>query len=459
MPGQRGQVPIGVVIFFFILAAFIPFMILGFPIQQSFIAFVALALFVIAFLNTDIALIIVILSMLLSPELRAGQIASRNINVRAEDLFIFVIFFAWMAKMAVRKELGLMRRNPLNGPILFYITICVVSSLIALIDGSIKFKDSFFFLLKYFEYFLIFFMVSNNLRTLAQAKTFVFYLLLTCFIVCCNAWLQIPTGERISAPFESEGGEPNTFAGYLLLMMGLIIGLFFYARSRKEKAAWLGFAGFTAVPFVMTLSREGWVSVFPMSIAFIALYKKSRLFMLIILALSIFLAPALMPKMVHERVNDIFAREKSYKFFGKKLDVSESTAARIDSWGVAMRKLAVKPILGHGVPGGDVIDNQYTRVMIETGIVGFFAFMFIIFLLFRQAYISYTQVEEPFVRAISLGFMCSLVGLLTQSFAAAVFILIRIMEPFWFLAAIVVTLPQIIEEERGKPAGEGGKVG
>jgi O-antigen ligase len=453
MPENRGQVSIGVVIFFFILAAFIPFIILGFPIQQSFIAFVALILFVIAFLNTDVALIIVILSMLLSPELRAGQIASRNINIRAEDLFIFVIFFAWMAKMAVRKELGLMRRNPLNGPILIYITICIVSSLMAMMGGSVKFRDSFFYLLKYFEYFLIFFMVSNNLRSLAQAKRFIFFLLVTCFIVCCIAWIQIPAGERISAPFESEGGEPNTFAGYLLLMMALIMGLFFHAPNKKQKALWLSFFGFTAVPFIMTLSREGWVSFFPMFIAFIALYKKSRVSMLIVLIVAVFLAPALMPKKVHERAQDTFAKEKSYQLFGKKFDVSESTAARIDSWGLAMQKLATKPILGHGVPGGGVIDNQYTRVMIETGIVGFFAFMLIIFLLFKQAFAAYTQGQDPFARGISLGFICALVGLLTQSFAAAVFILIRIMEPFWFIAAIVITLPRIQQEEREEAAG------
>lgn len=452
MPGHRGQVSIGVVIFFFILAAFIPFIILGFPIQQSLIAFVALVLFVIAFLNTDVALIIVILSMLLSPELRAGQIASRNINIRAEDLFIFVIFFAWMAKMAVRKELGLMRRNPLNGPILIYITVCVVSSLMALMGGTIKFRDSFFYLLKYFEYFLIFFMVCNNLRTYAQAKKFVFFLLLTCFIVCCVAWFQMPSGERISAPFESEGGEPNTFAGYLLLMMGLIIGLFFHAPDKRQKALWFAFFGFTAIPFVMTLSREGWVSFFPMFLAFIALYKKSRVSMLVVLIAAIFFAPVLMPKQVKERAKDTFAKEKSYELFGKKFDISESTSARLESWGVAVKKLAQKPLLGHGVPGGGVIDNQYTRVMIETGIVGFFAYMIIIFLLFKQGYIAYTQVQDPFARGISLGFICALVGLMTQSFAAAVFILIRIMEPFWFLAAIVVTLPEITKEENALQA-------
>jgi O-antigen ligase len=461
MPGHNtGQVSIGVVVFFFILSAFVPFIILGFPIHQSFIAFVAVILFVIAFSNTDIALIIVILSMLLSPELRAGQIASRNINIRAEDLFIFVIFFAWMAKMAVRKELGLMRRNPLNGPILIYITICVVSSLLALIGGSIKFKDSFFYLLKYFEYFLIFFMVSNNLRTMAQAKVFIFFLLLTCFIVCCIAWFQIPAGERVSAPFESEGGEPNTFAGYLLLMMAIIIGSFLHASNRKQKIWWLGFLGFAAVPFIMTLSREGWISFFPMFLAFIALYKRSRIPMIVILIAAIFVAPALMPKKVHERVKDTFAKERSYVVFGKKFDISESTAARIDSWGVAAKKLVSKPFLGYGVPGGGVIDNQYTRVLTETGLFGFFAFMWIIVLLFRQASAAYNLVPDPFARGITLGFICGLVGLLTQSFGAAVFILIRVMEPFWFIAAIVLSLPQVMEDECTELAvtAEGGKI-
>ena len=170
-----------------------------------------------------------------------------------------------------------------------------------------------------------------------------------------------PFGERISAPFESEGGEPNTFAGYLLLMMALIMGLFFHAPDKKQKAWWLAFLGFTAVPFVMTLSREGWISFFPMFLAFIALYKKSRISMVIVLIAAIFLAPALMPKQVKERAKDTFAKEKSYQFFGKKFDISESTAARLESWSGAFKKLSVKPLLGHGVPGGGVIDNQYTK--------------------------------------------------------------------------------------------------
>jgi len=448
MPGYKGQVPISLVVFFFVFAAFVPFIILGFPVQQSFVALIAITLFAVAFLNTDIALILVILSMLLSPELRAGQLASRNINVRAEDLFIFVIFFAWMAKMAVKKELGVVRRNPLNGPIMIYILICVVSSLNGMIAGRVQFRESFFYLLKYFEYFLIFFMVGNNLRTSRQVKTYTFFMILTCLIVCAIAWAQIPAGERISAPFESEGGEPNTFAGYLLLMMSLMLGFFIYAQKRKERIFWFGAFVFAFVPFVMTMSREGWVSIVPMLLIYIVLNKRARYPLLFFLAITLLLVPIVTPQKVRARAQDTFSQEKQYVIGGKRIYVSESAAARIDAWRDAGLKLSYRPVLGAGVPGGAVIDNQYVRVLIETGLLGFAAFMWMISQLFRMAVRVYKQSEENFSRSLSIGFICGLIALLTQSMAGAVFILIRIMEPFWFLAAMVLAMPEVAQEEK-----------
>lgn len=453
MPGNKGQVPIGLVLFFFAVAALIPLVILGLPLHQTFLIFSAVTLFAVAFLNTDIALILVILSMLLSPELRAGQIASRNINVRAEDLFIFVVFFAWMAKMAVKKELGVVRRNPLNGPIMIYILICVVSSVNGMIAGRVQLKDSFFYILKYFEYFLIFFMVGNNLRTVKQIKVFVFFLILTCLIVCAVAWVQIPSGTRITAPFESEGGEPNTFAGYLLLMMSLMLGFFIYAQKRKERILWFGAFIFTFVPFIMTLSREGWVSLVPMLLVYIVLSKRARYPLIFFLVMFGLLLPFVTPKVVKDRAQDTFSAERQYEIAGRKFYVSESTAARIDAWKLAMTKLSMRPIIGAGVPGGSVIDNQYVRVLIETGFVGFVSFLWMISQLFRMSVRVYKQSEDPFSRSLSIGFICGIIALLTQSMGGAVFILIRIMEPFWFLAALVLALPEVQADEKALEHG------
>ncbi len=450
MLSQKGRIPLSTVAFFFLGGISLIFLALNLPFQLSLFTLLSAVIFLIAFLKTDIALIIVILSMLLSPELRAGQISSRNVNIRAEDLFIFIIFLGWLAQMAVKKELGLMRRNLLNTPIIIYFSICLISSLLGLIQSRLRFQSSFFFLLKYFEYYLIFFLVSNNLRDYKQAKKFIFFILLTCFIVCCVAWLQLPSGERLSAPFESEGGEPNTFAGYLLLMMSLIMGLYFYSKTLKEKLFFFGFFVLAGIPFLFTLSREAWVSFFPMLLAFMGFNRKSRLPLLFFIIVGLALAPFLIPERVHQRASDAFTKEKSYQVFGKKIHVSESFAARIDSWHIAFNKLTVRPFIGYGVPEAGTVDNQYTRVLIETGLFGFSAFIWLIILLFRLSHRVFSFARNDFSKAITLGFICGLIGLLTQSFGAAVFILIRIMEVFWFVAAIVLTFPELEENENGE---------
>ena len=87
---------------------------------------------------------------------------------------------------------------------------------------------------------------------------------------------------------------------------------------------------------------------------------------------------------------------------------------------------------------------QYGRILREIGVVGFLAFIWLMVILFKTAWRSFTCVRvDDFGRGLSLGLICALVGLLVMGVAAEVFIIVRIMEPFWFLAAIVVVLPEI----------------
>jgi hypothetical protein len=44
---------------------------------------------------------------------------------------------------------------------------------------------------------------------------------------------------------------------------------------------------------------------------------------------------------------------------------------------------------------------------------------------------------------VSLGFLAGFIGLLVHGFAANTFIIVRIMEPFWFLTAVVVSMPYL----------------
>jgi O-antigen ligase len=417
--------------------------------KYTFGLLLVLVIFVISFIKINIALTVLILSMLLSPEFQTGGISGRSVVIRLEDILLFVVFLGWIARMAVNKEMGLFKKTPLNLPIGLYVFFCVIATGLYNIEiGSFGFiRSSFFYLLKYFEYYLLFFMVVNNLHTLKQAKVFVFFILLTCFLVSLYAAPQIAAGERLSAPFEGGAGEPNTFASYLLLMIALILGLLLYNQSLHQRVLLFGLLVITAVAFMFTLSRGGWLGIFPLFLTFVFLNKKYRLILLIIFAILFISMPYWVPKKVVNRFQETFAQDKTYKFFGKKYSFAESAAYRIDSWRIGIDRWLQRPLFGWGIPSGNVIDNQYTRVLTETGFLGFMAYIWLLMSIFRVCWKTLVYTQDPFAKGVCIGVLAGFSGLLTNALASATFILIRVMEPFWFLVAIVVALPDLLEPQ------------
>lgn len=418
------------------------------PYYSFLIVLLSAVILLISLLKTDFAIIILIFSMLLSPELSAGGgITGRDIVLRIDDIFLFMVFLGWLAKMAINKELGLLRSTLMNRPILFYIAACLFSTGIGTVTGTTNPKEGVFYILKYIEYFMLFFMVSNNIRDKKQVKTFIFFMLLTCFIVSIyGIYSYRALGLRATAPFEGEAGEANTFAGYLILMIGISLGLFIYLRSLKLRLILGGLIVIASIAFLFTLSRGGWFGFIPMYMAFLILSKRNKGMLLLFLIFALAAAPVLLPKKVVGRFHATFSKIETYTVFGKKISVDGSTAARIHSWKGSLKAWSRSPVIGYGVPGkgGVVSDVQYTRILREVGIIGFLIFVWMISRLFKAARKSFNDIQvDDFGKGLSLGFICGLAGLLFVGVAAEVFIIIRIMEPFWFLAAIVVMLPKI----------------
>jgi len=334
-----------------------------------------------------------------------------------------------------------------------YISICVLATLIGALQGYVRIERGVFYVLKYLEYFLLFFLVVNNLHSVKQAKVFIFFILLTSFFVCIYAWSQLPGGERLSAPFEATQGtegEPNTFAGYLIIIMSLILGLILYAVSQKQRLLLIGLLIFTFIPFVFTLSRGGWLGFVMMYLSFILLSRKSKLALVSIFLCFVLFLPQFMPKRVEERFQDTFSEDRSYKVLGKDISLSASAAARVDSWQLGIDRWIKRPLLGYGIPSATLVDNQYMLVLTETGIIGLLIFFWLIIRIFSMEWRTYQSCQDNnFAQGISLGAICGLVGILFQSFSSANFIIVRIMEPFWFLTAIIAGL-DLIEREDNK---------
>ncbi len=415
------------------------------PLQVPIIVLLSSIVFTIALIKTDIALVILIFSMLLSPELQVGGIRGRAVVLRLDDILLLTVFLGWLAKMAMDKELGLFKSTALNQPIIGYALVCLIATVLGVMQGLSNPKESVFYLLKYFEYFLLFFMVANNIKSMEQIKLFVSCMLLTCFLVGVHAWwVHFSIGGRASAPFEGHFGAANTFAGYLLLMISVVVGLLLCSRQKRQ--VWLtGLLALLTGPFLWTMSRGAWLGVLPVITTLIVLTKRRKLVLLTTVVILAVLSPTLLSDTVQRRARSTFMPGRHYTMLGKRMAFAESGAIRIEAWKGSIKKWYRRPLLGYGVPGFGVVgDSQYVRVLREVGMIGFVIFTWLMVMLFRVGRDTFKACsDDDFAQGLSLGFVAGLTGLLTQALTAETFIIIRIMEPFWFLAAIVVMLPEI----------------
>ncbi len=408
-------------------------------------------LFIISFASSQIALYILILSMLLGPEIVVGTTVDaslgRGATLRLDDFILAIIGFSWLARMALYKELGLFLRTPLNKPIAFYIVASLISTLIGAMMGRVDLKTGFLFVLKYFEYMIVYFMVVNHLHDKKQIQYFLWVLLFTCVVVSFLGIAQIPGGGRVSAPFEGEVGEPNTFGGYLVFMMAITIGLSLATNSMRDRLIYGGISFLAFISFLFTESRGSYLAFFPMLMAFVWLSEKRKLIIIALLFISLFL-PLTAPQKVKDRIAFTFTQRlhPGQHVYVGDIRLDTSTSARLISWKDALKAYVKHPILGFGVTGYGFIDAQYPRVLVETGIVGMITFILLMWAIFRQGNMVFWGTSDTLHKGLSMGFLAGFIGLLFHSIGANTFIIVRIMEPFWFVLAMVVMIPELESE-------------
>jgi O-antigen ligase len=421
-------------------------------------AVAALLLFTIAFVRTDWGIYIVIFSMLLSPQFGskgAGVGAGRGVTFRTEDFVLLVIGLSWLAKTAVNKELNLIARTPLNWAILTYIAANLVATMLGYMTGTIGSWSGYFFVLKYVEYFVIYYMAVNNLRDREHAWRLITAAFITAAIVSVMGLAQVPSGERVSAPFEGEVGEPNTFGGYLLFMIAIAVGIAFETQKLTRRAQCLLLLGLMAIPFFFTLSRASYLGVIPAFVV-IAWLTTRRQFVAGLILLAAVASPALLyvaPKSVKDRVVYTFKEERGSETVRVgKVAFDPSTSARLMSFKAAFQGFAQRPVFGWGVTGFGFMDAQYARVLAETGLVGLASFLWLVWAVWRHARDVHRTRRDPEERGLVLGFLAGFAGLLAHAFGSNTFIIVRIMEPFWLITGIVMMIPVLEAREQAAAA-------
>ena len=419
-------------------------------------AALGLGVLVLTFIDTDFAIYALIFSMLLSPEFGSRTTHGEGVTVRIDDVLLFIILFTWIAKTALYKDLALFKKSPLNKPIAYYTFICFFATGAGMLFHNVKPLNGLFFVLKYIEFFLVYFLVVNHVRSKKQFDNFVLALLITYAIVVIIALLQIPSGKRLTAPFEGDAGEPNTLGGYLIFIIAINLSLILQPgiiplAKHRRLLLWLTAA--SVFPFLLTNSRGSWAAAIPVIIAYIVLSNR-RWIIVGFVVFMVLMAPIILPNTVIDRVKYTFQKQQGYaatlqeNVGGITLDTSASE--RVRSWKDAWGGVKKSPLLGYGITGWRFLDAQLMRVLIETGFFGLAFFVYLIYSVMNETWKVFKNAKIPFFKYFAQGFFVATIAMLTHSIGANTFIIIRIMEPFWLVCGLVISIPFIEEIEMKK---------
>jgi hypothetical protein len=451
--------------------AFVYFLVLTLSIFVSFFAIrshfsaqtTGLLIFILVFvpvlIKPDIGLIIIIASIMLSPEIVLGRAGNRYVTIRIEDVLLLVVIFAWLLRTSFTKDMAGAFRTRLSGPFFLYVVVCLASTSFAVMEGNINIKQSIFTILKYVEYFLLFLMVRDSINSLTQVKTYVAVFLLTALIVAIysNTYIenQLRAGAeffRVAPPVETTNvGESGTLGGYLVFMIAVAAGLLLHLRSAAVRMFLLCLLLVMFRAFLYTLSRGSYIAMVPMIIGLICFTRKGKLALIVIVVVAVASLAILAPRMIKERVSMTVVEE--YGISGKRLMWEASPADRWESWRIVLlHRFPSKPILGHGVARG-FIDGQLFLTLYEVGMAGLFLLGMTLAILFSMAknVLKLDNIrKDDFAAGLSVGFLAGFVGLLGHALSTNTFIIIKIMEPFWFIAAIVLSLPRLLEKKEAE---------
>ena len=268
---------------------------------------------------------------------------------------------------------------------------------------------------------------------------------------CAITWLPGHTSPVgfLTGTFDR---EHSSFAGYLLLMLSIVVACYLHKGSgyHRGSLALLAAAGFICL--ILSFSRAAYVAT-PIALLAI-LHRRSGLRAALvavgILAAAIVLAGLVLPFEVVERFGSILEAAK-----GETSDVSLLT--RFALWENAFSHLVRSGFLGVGPYGFHYLDNYYVRVLVETGPVGLGLFVSLLIALLAWLSRAHERGVDPEMRAIALGLYGATVGLLVvMSLSTDVLLIHRVMGLYWVLLGAFMAASRGLAPTRANRALEAG---
>ena len=419
-----------------------------------------------SFLYPRVGLFVMLTFFMISTDMQmtdSVRSTGRSASIRIEDIVLVLVSGGWLLNRAKSRTLSQFRSIPINKSIIAMALMIVAATVFGLIQDTVPLTRGVLFTLKRLEYFWLFFMTLNIMRSDKEVKIAtiaLIYLSALVALIGVYMFVMLPvsalTGGGTTAT--SGFGRANTLADFFLIVGGVFVGMLIYSDTRRRMLFYLAISALCVIVIVMTKSRGAYVSVPPLIITIIVLSKSRKTLLALGIIIILFLGHQLLlfslgnasgsladgaTILTQKHTGDVgnqFESIRDVAVGGPAVD--SSLNARYSGWVNNIDEIFTNPILGHGVGSVPLsyFDCQHVREMYETGLLGFGVFLYMNLTIFLCTLALFRATDDPFTKGMTCGFMGGHVGMMVHGVSIANFYTIMNMEVFWFIVALIMVL-------------------
>lgn len=303
--------------------------------------------------------------------------------------------------------------------------------------------------------------IVNTIKTKEDLYTFLVVLMTGAVIVSIIGLIQAVVGVEIQEEWVDTSnniglttrvysvfGNPNILAEYLVFMIPVGVGLFWFTTNLSQKVFYgLGLV-IMFVTLGLTMSRGGWLGIAMAALVFVLLVDRRLLLMAIPMVL---VGLMVLPQSIINRLVSI----------GNLSDSSNDYRLKI--WSITGEIIKDYPVAGLGLGHQPFMEvfNTYIRTMpiyhahntvlqmiVELGFVGFGIFiMFMYTFMTRSIGRLIIDNDDKYTKYIGAGVLAAIAGVFTHGMVEVLLYLPKIIFMFWTMMAVLIVLSNIKGEE------------
>jgi len=369
----------------------------------------------------------------------------------AQTAVSFAVLF-WVVRMFVVKKFRLVR-TPLNIPIAAFLVAVAIG-----VIWAVDFRHS---LKGYMSlgWMSIFFLTANNVRDVTRFRKLIRLLISITTIAAAYGIFQHLTRidffgnvKHLNQPIPRSIGffdGPATFGNYMLLVLPVIIGLFSYSNTGKEKR-WLWLPALIIMTaIIFSYGRGVWLSLIT-GLIFMAILRSKRLVFFVLTGIIVsctvlFILPS--SKFSQRIIGTIKSTrpvgDRIY-FLEGGLKITRDYPITGVGWG-GFRKVYPKYKPAEARESGCNAHNNFLDVTVDSGLLGLGIFLWLLITIYKVGFHLFKELDDGYFKGIAWGFLGSLTAFLIAGLSQYNFGDSEVAMLFYFLLGMVTVIPRIVE--------------